>query len=146
MRKVLLPTDGSPHAFEAACFLIGLHRQIADLEVHVVAVEPKPLEWQTHGMTPAVIHGHLSTRALLAMQPVQHALSEAGVTHHVHVRQGEAAESIVALCAELGCDTIVMGTRGLGGIASLMLGSVAIKVLHLAPVPVICVKAKDLAA
>jgi nucleotide-binding universal stress UspA family protein len=141
MRKILLPVDGSPHAFEAACFVIGLQPQIAQLEAHVVAVEPKPMDWQTHGMAPEVIHSHLSTRAMLAMKPVLHALSEAGVTHHAHVRLGDAAENIVELCDELGCDTIVMGTRGLGRVASMTLGSVANKVLHLAKVPVVCVKA-----
>ena len=142
MRKILLPVDGSPHAFEAACFVIGLQRRIAELEAHVVAIEPKPMDWQTHGMEPEAIHSHLSTRAMLAMKPILHALSEAGVTHHAHVRLGDPAEIIVELCDELGCDTIVMGTRGLGRVASLTLGSVANKVLHLAKVPVVCVKAQ----
>ena len=140
MRKILLPVDGSPHAFEAACFVIGLQPQIAQLEAHVVAVEPKPMDWQTHGMAPEVIHSHLSTRAMLAMKPVLHALSEAGVTHHAHVRLGDAAENIVELCDELGCDTIVMGTRGLGRVASMTLGSVANKVLAHTKLPVLLVR------
>ena len=51
MRKILLPVDGSPHAFEAACFVIGLQRRIAELEAHVVAIEPKPMDWQTSPCT-----------------------------------------------------------------------------------------------
>jgi nucleotide-binding universal stress UspA family protein len=44
------------------------------------------------------------------------------------------------LADELGCDTIVMGTRGLGGLA---LGSITRQVLHLANKPVVCIKADD---
>ena len=39
-----------------------------------------------------------------------------------------------------GCDAIVMGTRGMGSIGSLMLGSVATKVVHLTKLPVTLVK------
>ncbi|MCJ9712965.1 universal stress protein, partial [Bordetella hinzii] len=38
------------------------------------------------------------------------------------------------------CDRIVMGTRGLGAVGGLVLGSVAQKVIHLSPVPVTLVK------
>jgi nucleotide-binding universal stress UspA family protein len=39
-----------------------------------------------------------------------------------------------------GCALIVMGTRGLGSIANMLLGSVATKVIHLAEVPVLLIK------
>jgi hypothetical protein len=41
---------------------------------------------------------------------------------------------IAKLAAELGCDLIVMGGHGRGGIAGLVMGSVANRVLHLASV------------
>ena len=40
----------------------------------------------------------------------------------------------------LGCDAIVMGTRGLGTVQTLLLGSTALKVLHLVDVPVTLIK------
>jgi nucleotide-binding universal stress UspA family protein len=46
----------------------------------------------------------------------------------------------VALADELDCDHIVMGTRGLGAIPGIVLGSVTRKVLHLAKVPVVCIR------
>lgn len=143
MRKVLLPVDGSKHAFEAALFLIDLNKPLnGQLEVHVLNVEPHPIPWQTHGMEPEAIQEHLVARAHIAVNPVLGALQEAGITHQCHIKQGNTAEIIVASAEEIGCDTIAMGTRGLGSVASLTLGSVTNKVLHLAKVPVICIKAK----
>lgn len=50
------------------------------------------------------------------------------------------AEVLAALADELGCDHIVMGTRGLGAISGIVLGSVTRKVLHLTRIPVTCIK------
>jgi nucleotide-binding universal stress UspA family protein len=53
---------------------------------------------------------------------------------------GNAAEKIVKRAEELGCDGIVIGTQGRGAIGSLLMGSVAIKVVHLTTLPVTLVK------
>jgi len=141
MRSVLLPVDGSRHAFEAALYVIGFARTHGAPAVHVVTIEPAPAAWQTHGMESEEIQSLLSARAHSAMKSVVNALNEAGIAHRTYVKLGDPAETIAALAEELGCDTIVMGTRGIGGLAALALGSVTRKVLHLATVPVICVKA-----
>ncbi|MBU1364236.1 MAG: universal stress protein [Gammaproteobacteria bacterium] len=143
MKSVLLPVDGSKHAFAAALYLVQFAKLHGDLEVHVLNVEPQPVAWQTHGMEEDAIERHLAARANIVQKPVVAALSEAGIRHKTHVRLGDTAEIIVALADELGCDTIVMGTRGLGGLAALALGSVTRKVLHLANKPVVCIKADD---
>lgn len=140
MRKVLLPVDGSDSAFQAALYLIDFIQKHGPVEVHVVNVQPKPQEWQTHGMEKEAIREHLAVEAHLAMKSVLHALNEAGIASQTHVKLGDTAETLVALAEELGCDHIVMGTRGLGAISGMVLGSVTRKVLHLANVPVICIK------
>ncbi len=140
MRKVLLPVDGSDPAFQAALYLIDFARRHGPIEVHVVNVQPKPVEWQTHGMEKQAIDDHLAVDAHLAMKAVLHALNEGEITYQTHVKLGDPAETLVALADELGCDHIVMGTRGLGAISGIVLGSVTRKVLHLANIPVLCIK------
>lgn len=54
--------------------------------------------------------------------------------------EGSAAPEIVAAAAACGARQIVLGTRGLGAIGSLFLGSVAQRVVQLADVPVLLVK------
>lgn len=141
MKNVLLPVDGSDSAFRAAMYVADFVKKHGPVTVHLVNVQPKPQEWQTHGMEPEAIKSHLSVLAHGALKPVQHLLNEAGIAYHAHLELGDVAETLVALADGLGCDHIVMGTRGLGGISGIVLGSVTRKVLHLAKVPVTCIKA-----
>ena len=59
---------------------------------------------------------------------------------NLHLVIGDPATAIVKLARRLNCDLIVMGTRGMGKVAGLVLGSVATKVVHLADAPVTLVK------
>jgi nucleotide-binding universal stress UspA family protein len=69
--------------------------------------------------------------------------TEAGLKAHAVVRNtvfGYAAREIVEDAKEHGVDVIVMGTRGRGDLAGLVLGSTAHKVIHLADRPVLVVR------
>jgi nucleotide-binding universal stress UspA family protein len=48
------------------------------------------------------------------------------------VEQGDTAQHILDKAAQSGADMIVMGSRGLGGLAGLLMGSVSQKINHLA--------------
>jgi nucleotide-binding universal stress UspA family protein len=65
----------------------------------------------------------------------QRPAAEAGPDASAHVRIGDAAEETVGRAGAQGCDAIVMGTRGRGAVAGLVLGSVARRVVNLAAVP-----------
>lgn len=67
-------------------------------------------------------------------------LSASGLTYSAHILVGEAAPSIVDFAKDKGCSKIIMGARGLGSVIGLFMGSVATKVLHLSPVPVLLIK------
>ncbi len=70
------------------------------------------------------------------------ALTDAGITAHAEVREtvfGHAAKEIVADAKLHDVGVIVMGSRGRGDMAGLVLGSTAHKVIHLADRPVLVV-------
>jgi nucleotide-binding universal stress UspA family protein len=70
-------------------------------------------------------------------------LTQAGVKAHGEVRNtifGYAGREIVSDAKELNADVIVMGSRGRGDIAGLLLGSTAHKVIHLSDRPVLVVR------
>ena len=53
---------------------------------------------------------------------------------------GAPPSEIAALADETGVDLIVIGTRGLGGLEHVLLGSVAERTIRIAPCPVLTVK------
>jgi nucleotide-binding universal stress UspA family protein len=53
--------------------------------------------------------------------------------------EGPEAESILKVAERIQSDIIVMGTRGLGAVKGLLLGSVSRKVIHLSACPVMVV-------
>jgi nucleotide-binding universal stress UspA family protein len=67
-------------------------------------------------------------------------LDDAKVKYTYHIGVGEVVEVVARFVRELKCEQIVMGTRGMSAVASMILGSGATKVLHLVDVPVILVK------
>lgn len=64
-----------------------------------------------------------------------------GVSARTALRSGVAYEEIVALATDERADLIVIGTHGRGGVDRALLGSVADRVVRLAPCPVLTVRA-----
>jgi nucleotide-binding universal stress UspA family protein len=72
-------------------------------------------------MTPSRLR---SARACEALAPAHTLAERLGVTFDCHFRVGDPAEIIANLAQRTRCREIVMGTRGLGGVRGLLLGSV----------------------
>ena len=141
MLKLLVPTDGSENALRAARYVAELARHGLAVEVVLLNVQRPVMSGEVGQVAPIEIAE--DKRALAAGAAVAAArapLEAAKVPVTVHEAIGRAAEEIAAAAEALGCDGIVMGRRGLGAIASLVLGSVSGHVVRLAHVPVTLVK------
>jgi nucleotide-binding universal stress UspA family protein len=66
-------------------------------------------------------------------------LRDLGVDFSTDIVEGPAAEAILRIAAMENCDLIAMGSRGLGMVQGLLLGSVSYRVLHHAACPVLIV-------
>lgn len=139
--RVLLPVDRSASSNRAVAYVIDLARRALGVEVHVANVQP-PLTYIETLVSPAQMladyWGNAAGRE--AVRPACSLLESAGVPHAVHLEHGELAETIEAIARRHECDLIVMGTRGMGAVGNLVLGSVATGVIQFADRPVTLVK------
>ena len=74
------------------------------------------------------------------MYAVKKQLQESSVPFKVKEAAGHPATVIIETAAEAGCDAIVMGSRGLGSITKIFIGSVSSDVINNAEIPVVIVK------
>lgn len=144
VRTILMPWDGSAHSRRALEFLVELLKAQTPAEVHVLNVQPPaPTMERIAGGRPSALQqaeGPALEAGRKLLEDAAKALAAAGVPHVAKVVVGDPAHEIAAYAKTHHCEGIVMGTRGLGTVATLVLGSVAHKVLHLTQVPVTLVK------
>jgi nucleotide-binding universal stress UspA family protein len=142
MRKILLPFDGSENALRAGHYVVSLARDESPALVHLVTVNPDPVVYGE-----AALYIDLQKLAELQrehseqlLKPAEELLSRAGVSYRKEILTGDVGRTIVEHAEDLGCDVIVMGTRGMGPLSSLIIGSTAMKVVHLTKLPVTLIK------
>jgi nucleotide-binding universal stress UspA family protein len=141
MERVLIPVDGSESALRAVRHVIEYARRGAQPQVDVLNVQPPIYSANiTRFLTREMIEEYYNSEGEAALGKARRLLDGAGLAYTALVRVGRIAETIADYAAEQACDRIVMGTRGMGALGQLVMGSVALKVLHLAQVPVTLVK------
>jgi len=66
-------------------------------------------------------------------------LDAAGLRYVPPIPVGQIAQTVVEHAQRSGCTMIWMGTRGMAAVSSVVMGSIATRVLHLAHIPVVLV-------
>lgn len=140
MRKILVPVDGSPVAERAVGYAVDLARGAPDTKIVLLNVQQNLEHWRKRGLLNEQDIRELRTHGESEAAGARGMLDKAGVLYDFEIVFGHPAEVIVRVAREHHCGSIVMGTRGLGDVESLLLGSTAYKVIQLAQVPVTLVK------
>ncbi len=140
--KILLPVDSSECALRAVDHLIAHAAWFRDVpEIHLLHVHaPIPIGRVQAHVGRETLHAYYREESQDLLISAQKKLDAAGRFHTTHIHVGQPAEVIAKVAGELACDLIVMGTHGRGGVAGLVTGSVANRVLFLATCPVLLVK------
>jgi nucleotide-binding universal stress UspA family protein len=142
VKRIVIATDGSDAAREAV--RVGLElamEQGAKVTfVHVVpSFDPGPLGVGVPGVSP-----HRITQADQAPLVEAERVARAhGVSAQSAVLKGEPVAEIVTLADSIDADLLVIGSRGHGGLASALLGSVSRGVMHETRRPVVVVRASE---
>jgi nucleotide-binding universal stress UspA family protein len=111
------------------------------LEIHLVNVQLPVASGAVRMFIPQdQLREYYDDEGQKALQAAKDLLQQSGVPFHCRVGVGDPAPTIVHYCTEQGCELIAMGTRGLGALGNVLIGSIATKVIHLAHVPVLLVK------
>ncbi|MBK9924294.1 MAG: universal stress protein [Anaerolineales bacterium] len=137
--RILLAVDGSEHAEHAAKIAAELGQCVESAELRiVVSYDPIPPYLGEPNLQLTI-----DTRLEEAQHVLQKAIEAVGETHldiHTELIEGNPADAIIDVAKTRDSDIIVMGSRGLGGLAGLLLGSTSQKVVSHAPCPVLIVR------
>lgn len=138
MKRVLVATDGSADARAAARWLgdFPLPDAARVLVLAVVDLPPSPLDIPTVADFKRALleEGRAAADELLPLLEGRVAAAESRVV------AGDPREEIVRLAHEWAADLVVVGARGLGAMATALLGSVSLAVARSAPCAVLVVR------
>jgi nucleotide-binding universal stress UspA family protein len=135
-RKILVAVDGSRHASAALDVAVDLAPRYS---ASLCLLHAFPHVSDLLG-TPQYEH-LLAARSMIGHQLLEGAQAQVGDSVPVEVQliEGPPAPAILRVAEEDGCDLIVLGSRGHGQLAGLLLGSVSSTVAQRAHCPVLIV-------
>lgn len=137
--KILLATDGSENAKRAANEAAGLARELSSHVILVYIINNPPSQSR-------MVKANFDVHSLLeedAKSEIKHTIDifeKDSLAYTLKVAIGDPAAEIIEIAEKERADLIVIGSRGLGAIKGVFLGSVSQKVTHHAKCPVMIVK------
>jgi nucleotide-binding universal stress UspA family protein len=144
-RRILVPVDfssPSERAWKIAQDLAAtLGSQI--VLVHVYVEPPRYLEGPSPDVQVREVYASGRRWVEEQLGRWADAARARGIAVKTLLQEGAAHEAIVATARAEGADLIAMGTHGYGGLDRLLLGSVADRVIRLAPCPVLAIRGSD---
>ena len=144
--KIVVPVDGSEHALLAVDAAVDLAGKYGS-EIYLVNVARRAKyagDIDRFAQSEYRQAGSSFVSDELAKNILENAKTRARQAGRAdtkfELREGNVARGIVEFAKEIKADAVVMGSRGLGDVDSMMLGSVSHKVSSLAPCTVVVVR------
>ena len=141
MKTILLRVDGSENSSRAVKRAIEIFKETGEARLLVVTAYPPIVSGNVKRFFSVEdIQSFYQDEGRTALAPARALLDEAGIPYEAEVLVGPVAQTIADYATKKKADTIIMGTRGLGTVTGMVLGSVTTKVLSLVDIPVLLVK------
>lgn len=138
---LLVAIDSSPQTDSVIAYAAALARGRAGAVLHVVHVVAPPAGVSVTPLATAYASTLAGQREFLDGQ-ARAAKAASGASVVGHFREGDPWRCIVQTAASIDADLVVLGTRDRQGVARLVMGSVAEKVMRHAECPVLVVREK----
>ena len=136
--RILLATDGSEDAERATMAALDLAGR-SGAELHVVHV------WHdVRGFARDFVKRELRSRGQEVLDgQVEKIEAAGGEVARAHLRAGRTSDQVIALGEEIGAGLLVVGSRGLGTVRRILMGSQSEEIVHHAQVPVLVLGGAD---
>src|SRR5918998_2777849 len=130
--RILLPTDGSEDAIRAAEAASDLARR-SGAELHVVHV------WHdVRGFAHDFVKRELRRQGQEILdEQIEKIKASGGEVAKAYLRSGRTSNEVIALCKEIDAGLLVVGSRGLGTVRRILMGSQSEEIVHHSQVPVL---------
>ncbi|MFB4165145.1 universal stress protein [Alteribacillus sp. JSM 102045] len=137
-QKVLLAADGSEHSLRSADHAIALVKGEKEAHIDVIYVvdgDKSKSDVLHYGNTELI-----QSKRKEKLEPIEQKLKENNVPHDIHLKHGEPGPAIVKFANDGDYDCVVLGSRGLNQLQTMVLGSVSHKVAKRVQCPVMIIK------
>ncbi|MGM0845694.1 MAG: universal stress protein [Bacillota bacterium] len=135
--KILLAIDGSKHSIRSAEHAVELAKKFNSLLNVVYVIDGDTSKYDVlHNASKFEIEKKRKDK----IQPVLEMLENEGIGHELHFLHGEPGPSIIDFANEQQQDCVILGSRGLNNLQTMILGSVSHKVAKHVKCPVLIVK------
>lgn len=141
IETILVGVDGSEGSLRAAEHGVALARE-RDARLLLATVVRTPEGWWGIGgapPTPEAMSAALVEGQQMVLKETEDHLDLTGIDYETVEEVGDPGTRLLAVAEERGADLIVIGRRGANLAERVILGSVADRVCHLAPIPVLVI-------
>ena len=141
--KILVASDGSKTALRAVKYAADLLANSNDKTKSITLISVHDDAGLRHAKAfvgKEAVADYLRELSEKELKPAMKVLDEKGIKHDMVMLVGNAPQEIVAHGQKGKYDMIVLGSKGRGAIADILLGSVAQRVLAQAKQPVVLIK------
>jgi nucleotide-binding universal stress UspA family protein len=139
MKRILVAIDGSEPAARGARLAADIAIRFGARMTLLYVVPRLLLPPDVDGLTVEEVEREHRAHADRILQGALSALGGAGVEIDSQVLTGPPAETLAAAAAAPDVNLVVVGSRGQGAVARVLLGSVSDRLVHLCPKPILVV-------
>ena len=139
--KILLAVDGSDYTKRMLSYLSAHQELLGSAHEHTVLHTVLPVPYRAAAFIgPGKLDAYYDDEARAVLDPIRALMRDRGIDAAFVHKVGDPADEIATFAEAGGFELLAMGSHGHGALGSLVLGSVATRVLARSAVPVLLVR------